>query len=184
MSSRAALPARERWDGESRPRLRLGIDRAAGLTGHADFCDRRAMLGVMDDRRQADLPWAHAPLAARIVAAVIIVVPAFVMGGSLAGSRGVVVGALLGLFWGGLGVLVAVFPTVLQRWSREQAMFAPILAFGVLLFGLLFLTTMPTSIAVFFSLIIAGIFAFISVGRRRRATPPEPTRPTRGRRHS
>lgn len=142
------------------------------------------MLGVMDDRRQADLPWAHAPLAARIVAAVIIAVPAFVMGGSLAGARGVVLGALLALFWGGLGVLAAVFPTALQRWSREQPLFAPFLAFGALLFGLLFLTTMPTSIAVFFSLIIAGIFAFMSVGRRRRSTPPEPTRPSRGRRHS
>lgn len=142
------------------------------------------MLGVMDDRRQADLPWARAPLAARIVVAVIIAVPAFVMGGSLAGSRGVVLGALLGLFWGGLGVLVAVFPLTLQRWSRERAMFAPILTFGVLLFGLLLLTTMPASIAIFFSLVIAGIFAFISVGRRRRAAPPEPTRPNRGRRHS
>jgi hypothetical protein len=142
------------------------------------------MLGDMDDRRQADLPWAHAPLAFRILAAVIIAVPAFVMGGSLAGSRGVVVGALLGLFWGGLGVLVAVFPVALQRWSREQPLFPPVLTFGVLLFGLLFLTTMPTSIAVFFSLVIAGVFAFISVGRHRRATPTEPTRPARGRRHS
>ncbi|HZD97141.1 MAG TPA: hypothetical protein VE132_03160, partial [Micromonosporaceae bacterium] len=71
----------------------------------------------MDDRRQADLPWAHAPLAVRILGAVIIALPAFLMGGSLAGSRGVFVGALLGLFWGGLGVLVAVFPTTLQRWS-------------------------------------------------------------------
>ena len=142
------------------------------------------MLGVMDERRQADLPWAHAPLAARIVVAAIIAVSAFVMGGSLAGSRGVVVGALLALFWGGLGALVALFPVVLQRWSREQAMFAPILMFGVLLFGLLLLTTMPTSIAVFFSLIIAGIFAFISVGRRRRSTSPEANRSSRGRRHS
>lgn len=142
------------------------------------------MLGDMDDRRQADLPWAHAPLALRILGAVIIAVPAFVMGGSLAGSRGVLVGALLGLFWGGLGVLVAVFPVTLQRWSRQQPLFAPILTFGVLLFGLLFLTTMPTSIAVFFSLIVAGVFAFISVGRHRRAAPAEPTRPTRGRRHS
>ena len=142
------------------------------------------MLGFMDDRRQADLPWAHLPLAVRILAAVIIAVPAFVMGGSLAGSRGVVAGALLGLFWGGLGVFAAVFPITLQRWSREQALFAPVLMFGVFLFGLLFLTTMPTSIAVLFSLGVAGVFAFISVGRRRRVAPTAPTRSGRGRRHS
>ena len=132
------------------------------------------MLVDMEERRQADLPWANAPLAARIVVAVVVAAPAVLMANSLTLSRGLFVGVILGLFWGVLAVLVVVFPRTLQGWARNQPLFAPALTLGVLLFGLVFLTAMPTAIAVFFSVLISGILAFIAVGRRRRTTAPPP----------
>jgi hypothetical protein len=152
------------------------------VTRPVDQRDRRAMLVGMPERRQAEMPWAAAPLWARILVAVIVAVPAYLMGASLASARGVVIGAILGLFWGALAILVIVFPATAQRWSRQRPLFTPILTCGVLLFGLLFLTTMPTPIAVFFAIFIAIIIGIIAVQRRRKPTTPPP--PVRGRRHS
>src|SRR5262245_32706392 len=99
-------------------------------------------------RELARLPWATAPLGPRIGLAVVFAAVAGSMGWSLAGQRGVLVGALLGLFWGVLEVLVFIFPDTVQQWTRNYRLFAPLLCFPVVLFGLLFLSDMPTLLAV------------------------------------
>src|ERR1700759_3095446 len=102
----------------------------------------------MEQRELARLPWATARLGPRLALATVFAVVAAFMGWSLAGQRGVLVGVLLGLFWGVLEALVFVYPDAIQKGTREQPLFRPLLGFPVVLFGLLFLSNMGTALAV------------------------------------
>lgn len=139
------------------------------------------MLGGMDERREAELPWAHASLGWRIGLAVLFGAVALLMGWTLFPSRGAAWGALIAVFWGALEVLVVVFPNTLQRWSRHQPLFRAVLTFGLVLYVLLVITTIITSASVAIAVALALIVGLASITRRRRT--PEASTP-RGRRHS
>jgi len=137
----------------------------------------------VEQRELARLPWATAPLGPRIALAVVFAAVAAGMGWSLAGHRGVLVGVLLGLFWGVLEILVFVYPDTVQKWTREHPLFTPLLSFPVVLFGLLFLSNMPTLLATLSAAFVSGIWMVVATLRARRPpTPPPSTKP--GRRHS
>jgi hypothetical protein len=139
----------------------------------------------MEERELARLPWATAPLGPRTALAVVFAGVAGLMGWSLAGQRGVFVGALLGLFWGVLEVLVFIFPDAVQQWTRRRPLFTPLLSFPVVLFGLLFLSDLPTLLAVLAAAFVSGIWIVVATFRARRppvSSRPQPPKP--GRRHS
>jgi hypothetical protein len=144
------------------------------------------MLGGMDERREVDVPWVRWPLYVRIAMAIVFAALALLMADTLILTRGLAAGILIGVFWGVLEVLVIIFPRTLQRLSRRQPLFAPVLMFGVLLYGLLLFGTFSTPVAVIVSLFIAGLFAIITVQRKRRESTPvaRPQSSQRGRRHS
>ena len=143
------------------------------------------MLGGMDERREADVPWVRWPLPVRIAMAIVLAAVALLMADTLILTRGVAAGIVVGAFWGVLEVLVIIFPRTVQRLSRRQPLFAPLLMFGVLLYGLLLFGTFATPVAVLVALFISGVFGIITVQRKRRETAPVPPRPSpRGRRHS
>ena len=138
----------------------------------------------MEQRELARLPWATAPLGPRIGLAVVFAGVAAGMGWSLSGQRGVLVGVLLGLFWGVLEVLVFVYPDTVQRWTREHPLFTPVLSFPVVLFGLLFLSNMPTLLAILSAAFVSGIWMVVATVRSRRPPAPPPSSTKPGRRHS
>jgi len=140
------------------------------------------MLGAMTERRQADVPWADAPMPVRLAITAGVAVVAILMAIGITGSRGLAIGILLVLFWGGLGVLAFVYPRTLQGWARERLWFSPVLTLGVVLFALLFLTSIPTAVALLFSFFV--FLGLLVIARFRRHRPATPQAPTRGRRHS